>query len=139
MATNAFIGKPKKPTRKALTTALGPAQTLWDQVLKALVDQLGVDGLEWNCYSVKAGWALKVKRGERTILYLSPRDGYFVASFALGDKAVKAALASNLPTTVLKVIREAKRYAEGTAVRIEVKSASDLRGIMKLAELKLEN
>jgi uncharacterized protein DUF3788 len=139
MATNAFIGKPKKPTRKDLTTALGPSHLLWDQLLSTLADQLGVDDQQWNCYSVKAGWALKVKRGERTILYLSPRRNCFLASFALGDKAVKAALATNLPASILKLIREAKRYAEGTAVRIEVKSASDLPVIMKLAELKLAN
>lgn len=139
MASNAFIGKPKKPTRKDLTISLGPAQTLWDQLLTTLADHLGVDDQEWNCYSVKAGWALKVKRGERTILYLSPRNDYFLASFALGDKAVTAALASRLPANALKLIGEAKRYAEGTAVRIEVKSASDLRVIMKLAELKLAN
>ena len=138
-STNAFIGKTKKPTRKDLTDALGPALSLWDQLLSTVADQLGVDDQEWNCYSPKAGWSLKVKRGERTILYLSPRRGCFLASFALGDKAVKAALASKLPASALKAIRGAKRYAEGTAVRIEVKSASELGVIMKLAEFKLSN
>jgi hypothetical protein len=94
---------------------------------------------EWNSYSLKAGWSLKVKHGTRTILYLSPCRGGFRASFALGDKAVKAALHSDLPARVLKIIREAKRYAEGTAVRIEVKTGKDLPIIGKLAELKLAN
>jgi hypothetical protein len=40
---------------------------------------------------------------------------------------------------VLKIIREAKRYAEGTAVRIEVKTGKDLPIIGMLADLKREN
>jgi len=40
---------------------------------------------------------------------------------------------------VLKIISEAKRYAEGTAVRIDVKSPTDLLIVKKLAGAKLEN
>lgn len=139
MLPNAFIGKPKKPTENDLSAELGAAKPLWDQLLVELAD-LHDPGLhEWHSYSLKAGWSLKVKHGARTILYLSPCRSGFRASFALGDKAVKAALHSDLPAPVLKNIREAKRYAEGTAVRIEVKTAQDLALIRKLAGLKLEN
>jgi hypothetical protein len=88
---------------------------------------------------LKAGWALKLKKQDRVIVYLSPRRGWLLASFALGDKAVKAAKASDLPKPVLKLISEAKKYAEGTAVRIEVKSAKDGEVVRKLAKVKVEN
>ena len=139
MLPNAFIGKPKKPTDDELSVVLGAAKPLWDQLLVELADQHDTGIHEWNSYSLKAGWSLKVKRGTRTILYLSPYRGGFRASFALGDKAVKAAFQSDLPVRVLKLIREAKRYAEGTAVRIDVKTGQDVPIIKKLAELKLEN
>jgi hypothetical protein len=139
MLPNAFIGKPKKPTENDLSAELGAAKPLWDQLLVELAD-LHDPGLhEWHSYSLKAGWSLKVKHGTRTILYLSPFRGGFRASLALGDKAVKAALQSDLPARVLKIIRGAKRYAEGTAVRIEVETTKDLPIIRKLAALKLEN
>lgn len=139
MLPNAFIGKPKKPTENELSTELGPAKPLWDQLLADLAEQHESALHEWNSYSPKAGWSLKVKHCTRTTLYLSPCRHCFRASFALGDKAVKAALKSDLPASILKIIREAKRYAEGTAVRVEVKTAKDLPIIRKLAVFKLEN
>ena len=137
MLTNAFVDRKAEPTEEALSKALGPARALWDRLLAKLSADRSIDKQEWSSYSPKAGWALKLKRGERTILYLSPCEHSFRASFALGDKAVKAALASGLPADVVKIIRQAKRYAEGTAVRIEVKTAKDLDAVTKVAAVKL--
>jgi hypothetical protein len=39
----------------------------------------------------------------------------------LGDNAVNAAYDRDLPDAVLTVIREAGKYAEGKAIRIEIK------------------
>jgi hypothetical protein len=80
-----------------------------------------------------------LKRKERNIVYLSPHRGCFTASFALGDKALGAARDSVLPAPALKIINEAKRYAEGTAVRITVKAAKDIEVVKKLVSAKLEN
>ena len=137
MLPNSFIGRRTAPTDGAVSEALGPAKALWDRLVSDLSAGKTIDNQEWNSYSPKAGWSLKLIRGERTILYLSPCKHSFRASFALGDKAVQAALDSKLPENVLKLIREAKRYAEGTAVRIEVKSGKDLDIIKKLASAKL--
>src|SRR5574340_223465 len=101
MLPNAFIGKRTKPTDKELSEALGPARELWDHLLADLAREQEISGQEWSSYSPKAGWSLKVKYGDRTILYLSPCQRSFRASFALGDKAVKAAPASGFPAPVL--------------------------------------
>ena len=87
----------------------------------------------------RRGWALRLIRNKRTIVYLSPARGYFLASFALGGKAIEAAKKSRLPGPVLKIIDEAKQYAEGTAVRIEVKAAADVEAVKTLAAVKLKN
>jgi hypothetical protein len=60
-----------------------------------------------------------------------------MASLALGDRAVEAAHNAGLPAKVVALIDGSRRYAEGTGVRIEVKSAKDLPTIRKLATLKL--
>jgi hypothetical protein len=139
MSPNAFIGKAKKPTDGALTAALGPAKAIWDQLVAGLTDECGVVDQEWNSYSPKAGWSLRLKREQRNIVYLSPRRGCFLVSFALGDKAVQAARQSKLPPRVIKIINEAKRYAEGTGVRLEVKTPKDLAAVKTLAAIKLAN
>jgi hypothetical protein len=82
---------------------------------------------------------LRLKRKDRAIVYLSPCQDCFRASFALGDKAVKAARQSGLPAPVITIIDEAKRYAEGTGVRLDVKTAKDAAAVKKLAKIKLDN
>jgi Protein of unknown function (DUF3788) len=139
MLPNAFIGKAKKPSDGELAAELGAAKTIWDQLVRELAEEHGIDVQEWNSYSRKAGWSLRLMRKERSIVYLSPHRGCFTASFALGDKAVQVARHSGLSPQVLKIISEAKRYAEGTAVRIEVKTGKDVAVVKKLAAVKLEN
>lgn len=139
MPANAFIDKPKMPTDAELTAALGPAKALWDQLLAGLTERCKIDVQEWNSYTRKAGWSLRLQHKRRNIVYLSPCRGCFRASFALGDRAVQAARESGLPASVIKIIGEAKRYAEGTAVRIEVKTAKDIAVVEKLAVAKLAN
>jgi hypothetical protein len=82
---------------------------------------------------------LKVKCKQRTILYLTPSRAGFMASFALGDNAVKMAREAGLPKSALAVIDHAKRYAEGTAVRIDVHGSKDVAVVEELAAIKLKN
>ncbi len=139
MTPNAFIGQTKPPTDAELSAALGEAKALWDKLLGELAGKLKLTVQEWNSYSPKAGWSLRLKRKDRNIVYLAPRKSCFLASFALGDKAVAAARESGLPPAVIKTINEARRYAEGTAVRLEIKSARDIAVLIHLAGLKLAN
>jgi hypothetical protein len=137
MPSNAFINRREEPADGDLTAELGGARPLWDEVLAALPADCKTR--EWHSYSIKAGWALRIKREKRTILYLSPCKGSFLASFALGDRAVEAARNCGLPQKVIKIINESKRYAEGTGVRIEVTTPKDIAIVRKLVEVKLAN
>ena len=137
MLPNAFIGKSKKPTDAELAAALGDAKELWDELLGELADQHNLTVREWNSYSPKAGWSLRLKRKGRNILYLGPCPGAFRVAFVLGDKAVAVARQSDLPQSIIKIISEAKRYPEGTAVRLEIKQAKDIGTVTRLAGIKL--
>ncbi len=136
---NAFAGQAKRPTERELASVLGRADGLWRELIADLKRDLLLDGEEWNTYSIKAGWSLRLQLKKRNIVYLGPRSGFFLASFILGDKAVAAARKSRLPRSVLKIIDEAKRYAEGTGVRIEVHEAEDANVVKTLAKIKVEN
>jgi hypothetical protein len=139
MPDNAFIGKPEPPIEPELAEALGPAKKLWDRFVKNLARKHGVTEEEWKAYSKNSGWTFRLKREGRTIVYLSPYRGSFLAAFTLGDRAVAGAHDSDLPEWVKETIREASRYAEGTAVRIEVKQAKDVAAVEALAVIKLEH
>jgi len=139
MAPNAFVGKTAEPTDDDLEKALGPAKRIWDELLADLKTEHEVATREWNSYSAKAGWSLRLKRGKRTILWLSPCSGCFRVAFVLGDKAIVAARQSGLPAAALRILNEAQKYPEGTGVRLVVKGPRDIPTVKKLAVAKLEN
>ena len=139
MEPNAFIGKKKAPTDAELAAVLGSAKPAWDQTIAGLKSELGVNICEWNSYSVKAGWSLRLKRKARTIVWLGPRQNAFLAAFILGEKAMQAAAAARLPQPIVKIMKEAPKYPEGTGVRILMKSVKYLPAIKTLAGIKLAN
>src|SRR6185369_9542050 len=116
MLPNAFIGRTTPPTDDELSTELGDARALWDQLLA----ELALPVQEWHGYSVKAGCSLRLKQGKRTIVYVTPCRGALRVSFALGEKAMQAARDSRLLARVVKILDEAPRYAEGAGVRLDV-------------------
>ncbi len=77
-------------------------------------------------------------RGKRTIVWLIPCEGCFKAAFILGDKAIQAARQSGLSARLQKLIDEAPRYAEGTGIRLDIRTARDLAAVRKLAAIKME-
>jgi hypothetical protein len=137
MQQNAFAGQAKVPTEKALATMLRDSLDLWRRLVDDLKRNWQLDQ-EWHSSSLKLGWSLRLQKKKRNIVYLSPRTGFFIAAFALGDRAVAAARDSDLPARVRKLIAGAKRYAEGTAVRVEVKNSDDLDVVKTLTKIKIE-
>jgi hypothetical protein len=136
MHENAFTGKSRKPSDADLTAALGPAREHWDQLIDA-AKKMGVGDQEWRSYSPKYGWALRLKQKKRNILYLSPGSGCFLASLILGDRAMDAARHCGLAKSALKVLDEATKYPEGTAIRIEIRKQKDTVAIKKLMTVKI--
>ena len=55
----------------------------------------------------------------------------------LGERACAAARAARLPASILTLIAEAPRYAEGRGIRIPVKTARDASDVGRLAAIKL--
>ena len=139
MPSNAFIGKPEQPGDSELSTVLGPSRALWDQLLDDLSSEDLITGWEWHSYSAKAGWSLRLQRKQRNIVYLVPGQGTFLAAFVFGDKALAAIRAGKFPRAVAQLIDGAKKYPEGTGVRLEVKSVKDVATIKKLAAIKVAN
>lgn len=137
MAISAFVDKSAKPTDAALKKVLGGSHPLWTGLRRQLTGQTPALTEEWGYTSAKTGWGLRLKNGVRTILSMTPCEGYFLASTALGEKAVNAAQASSLSAGALKIIDEAKRYAEGRGVRFEVRTTEDVADVRILVQIKL--
>lgn len=135
---NAFIGRKAKPVAADLATALGPAMAWWQTLTDELAD-CGVGFHEWNTPAQKYGWTLRLKRNKRTILFLSPCKDCFEAMLVLDDRALDAALQSDLPPLVIKRITESPYNIEGATVRLMVKSAADMAIVRRLVAIRLES
>jgi hypothetical protein len=137
MALSIFDDKSRPPKDAELATALKDSFLFWNE-LKTLIElRFKPLSIEWGFTSKTTGWGMRLKKKDRTILYMTPREGHFLASFALGEKAVNAAHEDDLPDSVLKIIDNAKRYAEGRGVRLEVRNGRDVRNVEKLATIKM--
>ncbi len=137
VSANAFAGQTSKPTEAQLEAAVGPRKKLWDQLITELGEQNAFDQQEWKSYSPKYGWSLRLIQKKRNILYMVPCREYFQASAIVGERALKTAKQSGLPAKLLKIIAAAPRYPEGTGIRIDVKTASDLTIVKTLVGIKL--
>ena len=139
MALSAFADKSKEPGVEELRRVLGSASARWDDLVRHLATAHSPMDASWSFAGANWGWSLRLKRRKRTILYMTPCRRHFLVGFALGEKAVAAAHRSGLPEPIPGLIDSARKYAEGRAVRLEVRSRKDLEAAKKLAAIKLAN
>jgi len=139
MALSVFDDKAREPADAEVAEVLLGTADLWNAIkdeVAALYDPLDFD---WGFAGKKWGWSLRLKHKKRAVLYLTPSSGFFYAGFALGEKAVAAAHQNDLPQSLLDLIEGSQKYAEGRAVRFEVRTSGDLENVVKLATIKMAN
>ncbi len=138
--TNAFLGKPERPSDAEVAAALGQTAELWNEFIQWMANEEGVKEQEWKGIVVKKyGWSLRLKSGKRNIVYLGPGSGCFMVSFVLSDKALKAAKGAHLPKAVADALDSAPRYPEGNGLRFIVHRSGDLAALRKIAAIKVAN
>jgi Protein of unknown function (DUF3788) len=137
VALSIFDDRAKQPEDADLARVLKRSFVFWNELKTRIASKFTPLSIEWGFAGKAYGWSLRLKHKKRTVLYMTPCEGHFLASFALGEKAVNAAHHSDLPTSVLQVIDTAKKYAEGRGVRLEVRNAKDVRHVETLAVIKM--
>ena len=139
MPLSALTDKSHEPTDDEVRQALGNAYEVWTQLIDAVAEQIGPVSPTWGFTSKSTGWGLRIRQKDRIILYMTPQSGKFLASFALGERAVAAAKVLKLPSALLEAIDAAPRYAEGRGVRLEVTAKRQIPGLALLAKVKFDN
>lgn len=134
--TAAFADQSSRPTPKALARMLGRTSGLWTQLIAHLQAEYGPLVEEWH-FGKAYGWSFRLKRQKGALVYLTPRRGHFLASFALGEKACAAAKDAGLPGAIVEILDAAPTYAEGRGVRIPVRTARDRASVETLTALKV--
>ncbi len=137
MALSAFDDPTHRPDSAELAAALGESVDLWEGLIASISAAYGLIDQVWNHAGAKIGWSMRLKRGDRILLYMTPQPGCFLVGVVLGERAAAAADAWGAPPTLLKLIDDAPRHREGRGVRITVKTLEDLAMAVMLVELKM--
>jgi hypothetical protein len=137
MTRSIFEGRTHQPDDADLARALAGTHDLWNELRAEIASRFGPLSETWGFSSASTGWGLRLAGPKRTVLYLTPLDGSFLASFALGEHAVSAVREAGPSSAVLDAIAAAPRYAEGRGVQLTVASAGDVQEIVRLAEVKM--
>lgn len=133
-----FTDKQQKPDENQLKLALGPSYLMWKQIHDMALEKYPDGAMEWNYPGKKYGWSYRIKDKKRAILYFLPRDHYFEIAFVFGEKALKTILDSDINDKIKTDLKNARKYAEGRGVRIEV-SKDSIADIGKLIDIKLRH
>jgi hypothetical protein len=132
----AFDDADAPPTERTLAAVLRRAHGSWELLRRTLQAAHGPLAEQWQFAGKAFGWSLRLRQGKRVLVYMLPCPSFFLASFALGEKACRAARSAGLPEPLLAVLDAAPKYAEGRGVRIPVRTRKDVDGVVRLAALK---
>lgn len=139
MDISVFTDKAKIPVNEDLITPLGETYNLW-MTLRDYVYEKYPDGKEdWNYPGKNYGWSFRIKDKKRAIMYFLPREKYFKVAFVFGGKATDYIMDSDISEDIKTDLQNAKVYAEGRGVSINVEDDSNIADIKELVEIKLAN
>lgn len=132
-----FKEKAVVPTEEDLIPELGETFSLWQELKDYVMEVYPAGKQEWNFPGKKYGWSFRIKDKRRAILYFLPREGYFKVAFVFGEKALAAILESQVDKKIKTDLQNARKYAEGRGVSIDVLKREDLDDIKSLVEIKM--
>jgi hypothetical protein len=134
-----FKDKASKPDSETLVEAMGKTAAYWKELRLGLEQELGELIEDWKFYGQKSGWILKLLRKKRNLFFVTPQEGFFRVAFVFGDKAVAEVESSDLPESIKETLRNARKYAEGRGLQIEVTAAGDVDVVKELVWIKVGN
>jgi len=137
MDISIFTDKAQKPDIADLIQPLAETFPLWLKIREFVLEKYPTGLEEWNFPGAKYGWSFRIKDKKRAIVYFLPRDGFFKVAFVFGQKAMADILARDVSEKIKTDLQNARVYAEGRGIQIEVYDDSNLTDIKKLIEIKL--
>lgn len=132
-----FIDKAHTPDEHELQMALADNYMYWQQLHQFVLEKYPAAIGEWNYPGKNYGWSYRLKDKKRAIIYLLPRQGFFKAAFVFGGKATEAILNSDFPEEIKVNLQNARVYAEGRGLQVEVRDNANIPVIRRLVEIKL--
>ena len=139
MSAYAFIDKNNPPDDRSLSEKVGKAFSVLKEIRKFIRENYGAGSEEWKFYGHKYGWQLKTFLKKRNLFFIIPYQSFFNIVFIFGDRAVQAIRKSDVADCIKSEVVNAKKYAEGRGLSIEVTDDQYLADIKTLIDIKVNN
>lgn len=132
-----FTNKNQAPTLSELEQGIASTSVIWKELEVYTLSLEPKASAAWHFSGDKFGWSYRIKDPKRVLVYLLPRDKFFKVAFVFGQKATDEILASDVSTNIKSELANAKVYAEGRGIRLEVKDVECLADLKKLISIKI--
>ena len=139
MSENQFKEKNLVPDEQSIRETLKSNYVHLEAIRSFISESIGETKEEWKYYGAKYGWNLKNFYKKRNLYFISMYDGYFKISFVFGERAFNAIMESDITTALKQELSEARKYAEGRGLSIDVRDDMYLDDIKKLLQIKINN
>jgi len=139
MFENQFKEKNTVPDEKSIVETLKSNYIYLEEIRSFIADSIGETKEEWKYYGAKYGWNLKNFYKKRNLYFIGIYDGYFKISFVFGERAFNAIMEADIATQLKKDLSEARKYAEGRGLSIDVHDKTYLDDLKKLIQIKIKN
>jgi hypothetical protein len=139
MDCSIFNEKQIVPDEKMLQIALGESYSFWQQIVNFTLIEYPKGTSEWKYPGAKYGWSFRVNDRKRVIVYLLPRNGFFLVALVFGQKAFEKVMESTVNENIKSDLSVAKPYAEGRGIRITIRNEIILQDIYTLIQIKLSS
>ncbi len=134
-----FTDKNHTPSADDLANALGDTMQFWRAIEVFLLQKNPSATSEWHFSGPKFGWSFRIKDRKRVLIYLLPRSHFFKIACIFGATAMDQIVASDISEDIKTELKLAKKYAEGSGIRIDVRDPAILDDIKKLVAIKILN
>ncbi len=134
-----FADKNIEPDTKALQGALGNTFSLWNEISDYVFGLYPAGIAKWYYSGDKYCWNFRINDKKRAIIYLLPRENFFKIAFVFGNKATDFIMNSEICESIKQELQNAKPYAEGRGIRINIEGPDLLGDIKQLIRIKVSN
>jgi hypothetical protein len=136
MEERPFSDKEAEPTEGKLKETFENSYVYYEE----LMDITKSFSKDWN-FSKSSGWMLKVYDKKKALFYLIPLKNEFKISMAIRENERKAFLDDDELKLIHAMIKSAKKYSEGYALRFNVINDADFEMpellIKKLIDIRI--
>lgn len=134
-----FLVKETMPNEEKIHETLGSNYAHLNAIRQFIGEEIGDTSEEWKFYGKKLGWTLKNFYKKRNLFFIGMYKGYFKITFVFGERAAKNVFDSGIAAELKKELSQARKYAEGRGLSINVDNDNYLDDIKELIRIKVRN